>query len=302
MATSGSYDWSLTANGIINEALEDLGVIVPGGTPATAITTSSLAVLQRITKNLSAKGMRVWSIDWVQKTFSAASEVTGTDGEIYTCILSHTGAASNRPITGANYSTFWIQKGTSGGTWSTTSYTATGDFEADSNTLNILQAFIREGTQDSQLPIGRMEDYFSIIDKTVDGKPSSLYFEKLRTPHIYLYPQPDHTNYANYVLHYLRESMLEDFDAVGNDPDFPTIFIDYLVKELRYTLAPKYHKTMQEISFYKTDRDEALNILRKKETPAASQGIRPSFDMGLRQFGQRRTPQGISGDISIDSP
>lgn len=302
MATSGSYDWSLTASGIINEALEDLGVIVPGGTPSTAIQTSTLAVLQRITKTLSAKGMRVWSIDWVQKTFSAPSEVTGTDGNIYTCILSHTGASANRPITGANYTTYWVQAGSSGGSWATSAYTSTGDFDVDAQTLNILQAFIREGTQDTTIPIGRMEDYFTIVDKTIYGKPSALYYDKLKTGHIYLYPQPDFTNYANYVLHYLRESMLEDFDAVGNDPDFPSVFIDYLVKELRYTVAPKYHKTIQEISFYKADRDEAFNILRKKETPKVSSGITPSFSMGLRPFGQRRTPQGAEVDISIDNP
>lgn len=302
MATSGSYDWSLTANDIINEALEDLRVIVPGGTPASAVTTSSLAVLNRITKALSVKGIRIWSIDWVQKTFSAASEVTGTDGEIYTCILSHTSASANRPITGANYTTYWVQSGSSGGTWVTsTSYTSTGDFDADAQTLNVLQAFIREGSTDSLLYVGSMDDYFKISDKTIDGKPTALYFNKLLTGHIYLYPQPHFSDYADYVLHYLRESKLEDFDSVGNDPDFNAIYTDYLVKELRYAIAPKYARE-EMMGLYKTERDEAFRLLRNKESEKQSHsGIQPSFNLG-RSYSRSRPPQGTSGDLSIDSP
>lgn len=302
MATSGSYDWSLTANGIINEVLEDLQVIIPGGTPATAITTSALAVLNRVTKALSTKGIRVWSIDWVQKTFSAPSEVVGTDGENYSCILGHTSAAANRPISGANYTTYWIKTGTSGGVWATpTAYTSSGDFDADVQTLNVLQAFIREGTDDSPLYVGSMDDYFKISDKTIDGKPTALYFNKLLTGHIYLYPQPHFSNYADYVLHYLRESKLEDFDAVGNDPDFNSIYIDYLVKELRYALAPKYSRG-DALSFYKADRDEAFRNLKKKESEKQSNsGMSPSFNLGSG-YTRHRTPEGTSGNVSIDSP
>ncbi len=280
MSTSGSYDWSITANDIINEALEDLNVILPGGTPAAALTTSALAVLNRITKALSTRGIRIWSVDWTQKTFSAPSEVTGTDANVYTCILSHTSSTDNRPITGGNYTTYWVEDGETGGVWgSGADYSSTGDFDVDDQTIEILQAFIREGSEDTPLEIGNMQDYFSLGDKTVDGKPSHLYYDKLKTGHVYLYPQPDFTDYADYVLHYLRESMLEDFDAVGNDSDFQSIYLDYLVKELRYALAPKYgHR--QEMPLYKRDANDALNLLKKKEANSPSGGIRPSYSIG----------------------
>jgi hypothetical protein len=304
MGTSGTYTWSLTANGIINEALEDLNVIVPGGTPAASITTSSLAVLERITKALSTRGIRIWSVDWVQKTFSAPSEVVGTDGKNYACILGHTAAATNRPITGANYTTNWIVKGSSGGVWALgSSYTTPGDFDVDANTIEILQAFIREGTDDTPLYVGKKQEYFSINDKTIDGKPSSLYYDKQRTGHIYLYPQPDFTYYANYVLHYLRESYLEDFSAVGNDPDFQSMYLDYLVKALRYWLAPKYKKDIQMIGFYRSEADEAFKYLRKKETvESVGEFVTPSFSLGSRMRNPRRPPEGSSDGIGIDSP
>jgi hypothetical protein len=304
MGTSGTYTWSLTANGIINEALEDLNVIVPGGTPASAITTSSLAVLNRLTKALSTRGIRVWSVDWVQKTFSAPSEVVGTDTKNYTCILGHTAAATNRPITGANYTTNWIEKGVSGGVWGLgTGYTTPGDFDADANTIEILQAFIRHDTHDTPLYVGKKQEYFNITDKTIDGKPSALYYDKQMTGHIYLHPQPDFANYADYVLHYLRESYLEDFAIVANDPDFQSMYMDYLVKALRYTLAPKYKKDIQMIGFYKSQAEEAFTYLKKKETSeSSSETITPSFSTGNRMRGSRRSPTGSTGDISIDSP
>jgi hypothetical protein len=241
-------------------------------------------------------------VDWVQKTFSAPSEVVGTDGENYTCILGHTGAAANRPITGANYTTHWIQKGTSGGVWATSAYTTPGDFDVDAQTIGLLQAFIREGSDDTPVSIGSIQQYFTINDKSVDGKPTALYYDKLRTGHVYLYPQPDFSDYSNYVLHYLRESVLEDFDAVGNDPDFQAMYIDFLVKALRYALAPKYKKDIQMIAAYKVDMDEAFKYLRKKEgTEPIGEFVTPSFSLGSRMTGARRSPVGSAGDISIDS-
>lgn len=44
-------------------------------------------------------------------------EVTGSDANIYSCIRDHKAAASNRPITGANYSDYWVLEGSTGGTW-----------------------------------------------------------------------------------------------------------------------------------------------------------------------------------------
>ena len=46
-----------------------------------------------------------------------ANEVIGSDTLNYTCILNHTAAAVNYPITGASWETYWSQTGSSGGTW-----------------------------------------------------------------------------------------------------------------------------------------------------------------------------------------
>lgn len=53
------------------------------------------------------------------------SEVDGSDALNYRCIKSHTAAALNKPITGADYLLYWELGGSSGSAWVTgTSYTA----------------------------------------------------------------------------------------------------------------------------------------------------------------------------------
>lgn len=45
------------------------------------------------------------------------SETIGTDGLNYRCILTHTAAADNRPITGASWETYWELGGSQGILW-----------------------------------------------------------------------------------------------------------------------------------------------------------------------------------------
>jgi len=56
-------------------------------------------------------------IDQLSPINIAAQEVVGTDTNNYTCILSHTSDAANRPVTGGSYATYWTQTGTGGGVW-----------------------------------------------------------------------------------------------------------------------------------------------------------------------------------------
>lgn len=50
MATSGSWDYSLTAAGIIADAYENLGVVIPGGTISSARSTKAMTTLNLLVK------------------------------------------------------------------------------------------------------------------------------------------------------------------------------------------------------------------------------------------------------------
>lgn len=247
MATSGNFDWTLSRDGIIKAALQKLGVIQSGdgNDPTATQITDAATALNLMVKSWQNKGVFLWTVEWVTKTFSASDEVTGTDSSVYTCIRSHTSAASNKPVTGANWSTVWRLRGSTGGVWTTaTSYSSVGDFAVEGDTIGIEQAFIRSNNySDTPLEIVRREKFHEITDKANTGEPSVLFFDNRLTPQIFLWPIPNDTTD---VLHVLRVRMLENFDAAANNADFPVRWLRALIYGLAADLADDYKRPIDE--------------------------------------------------------
>ncbi len=270
MATSGSFDWTMTRDQLIEDALQDIGALGQGQTASAAQVSEASTVLNRIVKNWQAEGIRLWTIDWKTKTFTASSVVTN-GGDTYTCIRSHTSSASNEPGVGADWTTYWKKTGTGGSAWATsTSYSAIGDFTVDSDTIGIDRAFIRYNNVDYPVEIIGRDEYASIPDKSATGRPTKLWFEmKLDgSSVVYLYPQPDKTDY---VLHYFRVRKLEDFDNSGDTPDFPERWIAPLQAELAYRLSFKYGLPLAERQLLRADAE-----MLKKRAKATDDEVRDS--------------------------
>lgn len=259
MATSGSVDFNPTALEFVQEVLDRVRVTAAGETLAAADVATVRRTANFIIKSWQNRHTFLHARDWEQKTFSASSEVTGTDGNIYTCILGHVSAAASRPITGANYSTYWVQSGDTGGGWVTgTAYTAIGDFALTADTIGIEKAFIRDGNHDYQVAIVSLAEYLDLLDKSHTGRPYLLAFDRQLTPHVYLYYQPDLTTY---VLHYLRTRRLEDLDSQVNTFDMPAEHLEALIAETAYRVAPKYNISLEERLMLKADAKEAWRDL-----------------------------------------
>ncbi len=241
MTTSGSSDWTVNRTQIITRALRMLGVVGPGQVPTAEQISEAAESLDAMVKSWQNKHIHLWTRELVQKTLTASDEVTGSDGNIYTCTLSHTSAAGNKPVTGANWTTFWVRRGSTGSTWlTTTAYSSIGDFEVAADTIDVQVAFVRDIDDDTPLTIAPYTEYLRIFDKDSTGRPEFLFFDKQIPPRIYLAEQPDD---ANYVIHYLRVRRLEDFDDGGNTPDFPVRWINALVWNLLVELEPEYPLT-----------------------------------------------------------
>ena len=70
---------------------------------------------------LASQLLYVWP---TPSSVGTTSEVTGSDSLNYSCIMGHTSATDNKPITGANWRLYWRQTGSSGSAWVTaTDYT-----------------------------------------------------------------------------------------------------------------------------------------------------------------------------------
>lgn len=245
MATSGSTDWQLTRDEIISAALQKLGVIQAGDTPTAAQVTAASTALNLMVKSWQNKEVFLWTVEWVTKTLSASNQVTGTDGSVYTCIRSHTSAASNKPVTGANWSTVWRKTGSTGGVWTTgTSYASVGDFAVEGDTIGIEQAFLRSNNySDIPLEIINRPLFQKITDKSATGQPSYLFFDNRLAPQIFLWPIP---NQMTDVLHVQRVRMLEDFDAAANTADFPVRWLRALIYGLAADLSDDYKRPIDE--------------------------------------------------------
>lgn len=71
---------------------------------------------------LSSRTMRIWPM---LSTVTTQSIVLGTDGNPYKCVMAHTSAAVNAPITGDNWKMYWQAGGASVTAWASgTAYTA----------------------------------------------------------------------------------------------------------------------------------------------------------------------------------
>lgn len=73
---------------------------------------------------LSSQLLYVWP---APDSVGTTSEVTGTDALNYSCIMGHTGATTNRPITGADWRLYWRQTGSSGSAWAADSSYTNGE-------------------------------------------------------------------------------------------------------------------------------------------------------------------------------
>ena len=246
MTTSGSANFDLTRNELLASSLRKVGAIEQGESPSAEMISEASEALNILTKNL--EGFRLWKREWWAKTFNAASEVTGTDGLIYTCIRSHTSSAADKPITGANYKSYWKQTGSTGGTWVTaTAYSAIGEFQFDADVIGIEKAFLRYAGFDTPLGILSFDKYLEISTKDDFGEPSHLGIEQSIRLRGYLWPQPNNTSYILNVLQYTK---LEDFDASSDNPDFLTRWLRYLVFALAADLGPEYGISIERQRYF----------------------------------------------------
>lgn len=270
MATSGSFDFDRTRNDIVSRALRLIGVIAQGDSITAAQLVEGSEALNAMVKNLQVEGLGLWAREWTTKTLSASGEVTGTDSNVYTCVRSHTSGATDRPITGANYTTYWRKTGDTGGTWLTaTSYSAIGDFAPESDTIWIEGAFIRRSDVDTPLAIMRYADYLAnVATKYTTGLTSELAFNySISGPRVYLIPQP---NLATDVVHYLRYRKLEDLDAPSNNPDSPVIWIEVLTFGLAHRLSHEYGIPLTERVMLKAEAEGFLSKALRQDAEIVS--------------------------------
>jgi hypothetical protein len=237
MARSGSRDFTLDRNDLIYSALRKAQFGTAGIT--NDIIKTAIKDLNVMIKAWQNEKIFLWAVVWEPTTLTASSVVVGTDGNDYECIRNHTSAATNKPITGANYTSYWEATGStgSGSVWATsTSYTSISNVTLSTDIIGIEPEgnFLRGNGYDTPITKVSREEFMDYGTKTSEAPPTAFWFNRQHTPEIFLYPYPDD---STDVLHLQVIKKLQDFDAGGNEADFPEEWLEAIIFGLASRLA-----------------------------------------------------------------
>jgi len=200
MATSGSTDWTLTRAQVITGALRKLGVLASGASPSTSQTNDGAEALNALIKAFHADGMPVWAIETTSFT-----------------VTSGTASYTIGPAQTIN-----------------TVYPP----------LKLLQARrISDGETNVPLNVYTRYDFNNLpTSDTTTGTPVTLYYQPtissgVATGVISLWPTPDDST-TEISIDYQRP--FQDMDAATDNFDFPSYWMQALIYNLAWTLAPEY--------------------------------------------------------------
>ncbi len=133
----------------------------------------------------------------------------------------------------------------------------TATYDVDDDVVMVLDAYISVDSIDYVIfPISRTE-YASIPDKTLQGRPSQFWFDRLVNTDITLWMVPDAD--STYTLKYYCCRLIEDAElANGTNVEIPQLWLDAFAAGLAYRLARIYAPQMK--AERKAEYDEAWAI------------------------------------------
>lgn len=299
MATSGSYDFSMTRDDLIKAALRTLGVIKAGTNPPSVIVTDCAEALNVMLKGWAAQNIGLWLFKQVTvfpqyetESFSLGASAghatesyvrTTLDGDVdlgATTIIvdSATGITSayNIAVQLDDGTLQWTTvSGAPSGTTVTLAVALTDDAN-DGDTVYCYQAKTQrplevcrvtledtsEGTETPIRIISR-DEYFNIADKDNSGSPNMIYYDpQLTNGTLYVWPTNDD---VDNVINLTIKKPIQDFDAATDDCDFPVEWIEAVKYNLALRLAPEYMDEIVEdrMKYIIKMAQESLNTVRR---------------------------------------
>jgi len=274
MATSGSTNFAVTRDDIINEALEMLGVLGEGEIANTNQIASASRTLNMMTKAWQAEGLNLFAIERMylftekaQEEYTLASSTTDhvtTDFTETTVSVAAVSGASTITVdsdTGiSNGDKIGIAQGTDV-QWTTVNGTPSADVITLTDVLAddvVVDAVVYAYTTTADRPMKVMESYIHLASSNTDipiGKVSRRYYNQLSVKdnvgivnQFYYDPQvnagklfvwPTTDDEKNYIVMFVQRT-LDDLDAGTDNPDFPQEWYLPLTLNLAVLLATKY--------------------------------------------------------------
>jgi hypothetical protein len=144
-------------------------------------------------------------------------------------------------------------------TLNTVSGTSTYALSAD--VVDILDSTIREQSGTNEIYVNRIAvgTWAKETNKTLSGRPTQVYIERLTTPQVTLWPVPDKV----YVYRYWHINRIDGLSSgIDGAPSVPSRFEEPLVAGLAYNVALKSDRpeVLQRVPLLKQLYDEAFRL------------------------------------------
>ena len=278
MATSGSKDYSITRSDIIAAALRKVGVTDAHDSVDGEDTTTAALALNLMVKEWVARGIDIWLRDeitlflqpdtqsyslgtanatasFVETTLSAAE----ASGQTVISVTSSTGMTA-ADFVGIKMDDDTIHWSTIASVDSSTQITiddATDDDAASGNKVyayttkagrptKIVYAYRRDVNGfDTEVSLIGENDYRKQSNKASNGPPVEAWYQPtLTTGTLYVWPVDGGANWDKLIL--IAQYYPDDFDAAGNNPEFPIEWGNTLIWNLAAEIASEYGVSEKE--------------------------------------------------------
>jgi hypothetical protein len=263
MPSSGSKDFAVTRNSIIQSAMRKIGAIDAQDSPSPTEISAAALALNAIVKEWVGEGVGLWlrqtSVLFLQQGQQVYTVGTGGNGYLVRQSVIYYAELSADP-SGTNYVAIRLDDGsldvkTSPSATATTVSVSGGITSAASagakvyvfNSANIATRPVRiltasrldnSGNQAEVQLIGRA-DYVQLSQKAASGDPTMLHFDpQIPTAFISVWPSINSTSCDQLVL--VTEHYPDDFDAANDNPQFPIEWANALIWNLAMELSFEY--------------------------------------------------------------
>ena len=176
--------------------------------------------------------------------------------------------------------------------WKTTSYDfttvagtatysiGTGETLDTDKPLRVIEAFYTlSGGNNTPLEVKNRYDFYILPQSSsITGTPVKLYYQPLReTGVISLWPTPVDST-TTITIHY--QSQIEDMDASTDDFDFPSYWMNALIYNLAWNLAPEYGIPPQDRQMLQAEANYWHQMALSMDTEEGGIFIQPDWFSG----------------------
>lgn len=118
----------------------------------------------------------------------------------------------------------------------------------------------RIASSDTPLQMLSRQEYFDLPNKSTTAAATAFWFDPQRTARtLYIWPVPTAAEVANATLRYTYHRVIEDVDALDNDPDVPQEWLEALTYSLAARIAiPLKRHIVDAAGFSKIEERAAL--------------------------------------------